>query len=585
MSPRRRGAVRAVLAVLVATLVAALAGCASMPTSGPVVTVGNVTAPTPDAGFAIAPRGPQRGASPTEIVQGFLDAMQATPIQTTTARQFLSTEFADAWDPQRETVTYSDLTPPHGSTVVTVDLQGANHLDAQGSWQGSASIADSQLHFAMVEEKGEWRISSAPNALIVPQSWFDDRFVQVSLYYFDPTGRILVPEPVFVPRGEQLATTLVRALVAGPSDTLAGVTRTFLPAGVSAGLSVPIDRAGVASVDLKGDLGQQSQHALHLMSAQLAWTLRQDDAIHAVRLSIGGRPVDQSDTGDQSGTGEVDVDTGAQYDPAGYATNDHLFGVAYGAAAEATPARLNPLPGPLGTASPALRSLAVSIDAAQAAAVTADGRELRSAPLQAGASATARLTGTDLLRPAWDFAGRLWDVDRTSHGAVVHVSDGSRMRRIVVPGVTGQDVRRFLVSRDGSRLVALVRHSDGDQVVVSRIRDSDQGKVLGASGTQVISDLGEGVRIRDIGWHSPTSVVTLQQLSGTALIRTLSVDGAVSGFPAVTLTVGDRLRGLAASPLASEPLYGVTSRALLDLSGNSGSTPLPGPVSMLGYVG
>lgn len=575
MSPRRRS----LLTVLMTAFALVLTACASMPTSGPVVKIAHVSTPTPDGGFAITPRGPQAGASPTEIVQGFLDAMQATPVQTSTAREFLAAEFADAWDPQRETVTYTDLTPPHGSTIVTVDLSEANHLDEQGVWRGTAGMADSQLHFAMVREKGQWRISSAPNALIVPQSWFDARFTQVSLYYFDPSGRILVPEPVFVPRGEQLATTLVRGLVAGPSDALTGVVRTFLPTGVSAGLSVPVDRNGVASVDLKGDLGQQSDHAVHLMSAQLAWTLRQDDSIQAIRLSIGGRPVDQSSNG------VIAVDTGAQYDPAGYASSARLFGIAAGAGVDATSEKLDPLPGPLGSGKPPLRTMAISLDAAQGAGVTADGRELRSGSLEQGATATVRLTGTDLLRPAWDFANRLWDVDRTSEGAVVHVSDGKRMRRIVVPGVTGQDVRRFLVSRDGSRLIALVRHSDGDQVVVSRIRSSDQGRVLGAVGTQVISDLGEGTRIRDIGWHSPTSVVTLQQLSGTALIRTLSVDGAVSGFPAVTLTVGDRLRALAASPLDSDTLYGVSSRSLVDLSGDTGSTSLPGSVTALGYVG
>ncbi|WGL51498.1 LpqB family beta-propeller domain-containing protein [Nocardioides sp. BP30] len=575
MSRRRRST----LIVLVSAVVLLLTGCASMPTSGPVVKIAHLTTPAPDSGFAITPRGPQKGASPTEIVQGFLDAMQATPVQTTTARQFLSSAFADAWDPQRETVTYSDLTPPHGSQVVTVDLSDANHLDAQGGWQGTAGMADSQLHFAMVQEKGEWRISSAPNALIVPQSWFDARFTQVSLYFFDPSGRILVPEPVFVPRGQQLATTLVRALVAGPSDALAGVARTFLPTGVSAGLSVPVDGNGVASVDLKGDPGQLSDHAVHLMSAQLAWTLRQDDSIEAIRLSIGDRPVDQT------GGGVIPVDTGAQYDPAGYDSSARLYGIVGGAAVEAASDKVAPLPGALGTGKPALRTVAVSLDTAQAAGVTSDGRALRSSLLEGGAAAKVRLTGTDLLRPAWDFAGRLWDVDRTAQGAVVHVSDGDRMRRIVVPGVTGQNVRRFLVSRDGSRLIALVRHGDGDEVVVSRIRSSDQGKVLGASGTQVISDLGDGARIRDIGWHSPTTVVTLQQLSGTALIRTLSVDGAVSGFPAVTLTVGDRLRNLAASPVAGENLYGVSASSLVDLSGDTGTTALAGPVTALGYAG
>ena len=57
----------------------------------------------------------------------------------------------------------------------------------------------------MAIENGEWRIAEAPDALIVPETWFEQRFRQVSLYFFDPSAQILVPEPVFVPRGDQLA--------------------------------------------------------------------------------------------------------------------------------------------------------------------------------------------------------------------------------------------------------------------------------------------------------------------------------------------------------------------------------------------
>ena len=31
--------------------------------------------------------------------------------------------------------------------------------------------------------------------------------------------------------------------------------------------------------------------------------------------------------------------------------------------------------------------------------------------------------GVDLLRPAWDFGGRLWEVDRRETGAIVYVLD------------------------------------------------------------------------------------------------------------------------------------------------------------------
>ncbi len=56
----------------------------------------------------------------------------------------------------------------------------------------------------MVPEDGEFRIAGPPDALIVPQSWYAQRFRQVSLYFFDPTSQVLVPDPVFVPRNADL---------------------------------------------------------------------------------------------------------------------------------------------------------------------------------------------------------------------------------------------------------------------------------------------------------------------------------------------------------------------------------------------
>ena len=68
---------------------ALLAGCVSMPTDGPVVEP-QVPAESEDApGYSYDPPPPRPGGSATEIVDGFLEAMKATPISTTVARQFL----------------------------------------------------------------------------------------------------------------------------------------------------------------------------------------------------------------------------------------------------------------------------------------------------------------------------------------------------------------------------------------------------------------------------------------------------------------------------------------------------------------
>ena len=89
-----------------------------------------------------------------------------------------------------------------------------------------------------------------------------------------------------------------------------------------------------------------------------------------------------------------------------------------------------------------------------------------------------------------------------------------------MPGVTGRDVTELLVSRDGSRLVAVVRGRKADSVVSNRIRHDMAGGILGFTPLQRIPLPEEGsTRIRDIGWRSPTSVSVLSDINDDARRR------------------------------------------------------------------
>ncbi len=66
---------------------ALLAGCVSMPTDGPVREPQVSVTPDDEPGIAFNPRPPRAGESAPEIVEGFLEAMKATPIGMTVARQ------------------------------------------------------------------------------------------------------------------------------------------------------------------------------------------------------------------------------------------------------------------------------------------------------------------------------------------------------------------------------------------------------------------------------------------------------------------------------------------------------------------
>ena len=80
----------------------------------------------------------------------------------------------------------------------------------------------------LVREKGEWRIDSPPDALVVGAAFFRGTFAAYKVYFYDNTGSVLVPRIVHLPRGEQTATNLVRARggdllrVPGPHPTRPG---------------------------------------------------------------------------------------------------------------------------------------------------------------------------------------------------------------------------------------------------------------------------------------------------------------------------------------------------------------------------
>ena len=91
--------------------VALLAGCATVPTSGP------VDRHTPQAtgvnsGVRIDPLPPADGASPLLVVEGFLHAMSVYQPDYAVARQYLTPSASAAWHPESGVQVYADGVPP-----------------------------------------------------------------------------------------------------------------------------------------------------------------------------------------------------------------------------------------------------------------------------------------------------------------------------------------------------------------------------------------------------------------------------------------------------------------------------------------
>lgn len=566
---------------LVVAVCALLTGCVQMPTEGPVEVPGVSVEAVDVPGISFDPRPPRPGDPAVDIVEGFLEAMKATPISMTVARQFLSREAADAWVPDQQIITYAERDTPTGGSSTTVEMKDVNVYDARGAWQRTRATRD--LDLGLVEEDGEWRIDQVPDALIVPESWFDDWYQRVSLYFFDPTSEVLVPEPVFVPRGEQAAPSLVRGLLTQPSVESQDVFRTYFPAGTR-GLSVPII-GGIAEVALSGDPDAIDEETARRMLAQLAWTLRQEPRISAIQLSVGDRAIAWP-----GGSTQVPVSAGSEYAPDGMRSTSQMYALDHGHVVTGTIGAFEPTLGPLGADAYGVRSLAVSISGSLVAAVSASGTDLVLAPTDApdGEVVAPVVGAVDLAVPAWDHRDRVWLLDRGAGRARVIVVVEGVASAVDVPGLTGRAVTRLLVSRDGSRMVAVLRGKRTDRVVAARIRHDAAGAILGFTPFRTLPLPAEGSpRIRDIAWRSPTSISVLDITGDVSQVRTISVDGA----PGEIVTGGTtRLRGrfreLVSAPVDDGEVFALAGRRARSLTSLDRTVPaLAEGITSLTYAG
>ncbi|WP_107772176.1 GerMN domain-containing protein [Nocardioides sediminis] len=568
----------------VLAVVLLLSACVRMPTDGPVTEVQTSTEVSSPPGIGFDPRPPQPGESAVEIVAHFLEAMKATPITTSVARQFLSQDAQQSWQPDDAIVTYGELGDPVGGDLtVQVPMSSINVYDDRGAWQRSRDGVT--MEFSLTSEDGEWRISEVPDALVVPESWFETLYRRASLYLFDPTAGILVPEPVYVPEGEQVASALVPGLL--PHEgTDPRVARTFFPPGFSTSGPVPITSAGIAEVSLDGDPEAVDEVVGQLMLTQLIWTLRQEPRIRAVQLTIGDREL-----GLPGGATQVDLDVGSAYDPTGAQSTGDVFGLVDGRVVRGAASSLLATSGPMGTERLGIRSIGVNLEGSRVAGVSGDGTGVLVAPVddEEGTAVQVVSGAGDLLPPAWDFADRMWLLDRAGGRAQVLVVTGTRARSVQVPGVSGRDVEQLLVSRDGSRLVAVVAGADGDRVVAARVLHGDAGRVLGATRARRLAYQPDASgQVRDIAWRTPTTVSVLSDITDDlSQVRTVSVDGA----PGEVVTSGSsRVRGafrhLVGSPVEGAEVYVVAGREIIDLTAPTRPlSALPAGLTSLTYAG
>jgi Lipoprotein LpqB beta-propeller domain/Sporulation and spore germination len=566
-------------------LVSALTGCVEIPDGGAVHNADDAGAVIGEAEGRYVPRAPQEHESAPDIVTHFLEAMTARPMSVAVAREFLTKSAAESWNPEDGYLVYESKSAPEGDADLEVSLTGVNRFDSRGQWTGTPPGRTRRLGFAMEKTGGEWRIASAPDALVVSADWFASQARPMSIYYFDPAALTLVPEPVFVPQGDQQATLLIQALLEGPTDPR--IERTFVPEGTSLNLSVTVSPGGIADIPLRGDLSELPLETLEKMEVQFAWTLHQVSSITEIRITVGGHPLPLP--GD---TSNFSVYTGSNYDPAGTNARGEIYGLSDGLAMRVLDGKPQTLlGGPFGQRRYGLRDVSVDLDANQVAGVTEDGQQviLASVAETDGLAPRTIISGAvDILHPAWDLSHRMWVLDRRHGDAAVSVFVNDRLVSVDVPGITGHDAIDFLVSRDGTRIVATIRGRGSDRIVMSRTFTAGPKSTVHATRAQtIVEGKGEQLRIRDIGWRAPTEIYYLKALAGRqSELLSAIVDGSPVQFDpnAVSSIPGDLGAKVISSPRQEERPYLQKPAGGFE-SIVAGSPPLAADASALHYVG
>ena len=256
------------------------------------------------------------------------------------------------WSTRRRAITES-------GNVVSVSLSELGRLNARGSWT-TAPTGDSTFisSFRLEQVDDEWRISNPAPGTLINVDYFkryygprQDQVDPFSLYFVDPTQKVLTPDPVHLVLGDTTATALVGDLLLGPSPELAGVATTVVPAGTQLEAAVSVSTTGVAEIPLSAEFLQLSEEDRSLFAAQLAWTLRQVPGIRSVAITVDGAAVQIKGQKD-----EFSVDRFAGLDPADVIGDRSLYALAKTGLVAVEPTEVTSVPGPAGQSARLARS-------------------------------------------------------------------------------------------------------------------------------------------------------------------------------------------------------------------------------------
>jgi len=564
---------RRLLSVLLAGLIGVLPGCAGVPDSSAPQAIGTVERPTPKQ----LPE-PNPAMNPEQLLREFLKATADPSNRHLAARQFLTDSASKDWDDQGSALLIDKVvfTETRSTDKVSVTMQA----DILGSISdlGVFETGDGKLPdpgpIELVQTPDGWRINRLPNGVFLDWQQFQAAYKRYTLYFVDPTGKTVVPDPRYVAVSEPdtLATELVNKLIAGPRPEMAKAVKNLL--GPPLKLRGPVTRAdggktgvgrgyGGARVDLE-NLTTTDPASRLLAAAQLIWTLARSDVNGPYLINVDGAPLDDRFVDGWKATDVAATDPGAVD---GASAGVHaLMGGSLMVLDGQQAARL---PGSFGTMTD-LRAATISRSGRDVAAVA--GPPDAAASLWIGPNDGQAVQATDgrtLSRPSWALDGAVWVVvDGNSVVRVIREEASGQPALIPVDSaaVTSRypgSISELQVSRDGTRVAMVIE----GQVVLAGVEQTPGGEFALTYPRRIGFGLGKSVV--SLSWRTGDDMVVTRS-DPAHPVSYVNLDGVNSDGPSNNLVMP--VSAVAANPSA---VYVADARGILQLlatSAESGQT-------------
>jgi len=438
-------------------LVLALTACGGLPTSGPVNAGRQVSEDESGGEVVFLPDGPAPDATPQQIVEGFIAAGSGPRGNWETAKEFLAPEFT-TWDPRAGVTIYSpgdrSLEEVSASEFV-LSVAPVATVDAVGELSTPGEPGEILLGFSLAQQSdGQWRITKAPDGIVLDRNRFGVVYGAYSLQFFDPTWTYLVPDERWFPR-LYARTNIAEALVdGGPSPWLAASVATAFTDGARLAVATVPLSADVAQVTLEEGARGLDRAVLDRMQTQLEGSLEAAN-VDAVDMLVDGQLLAAE---------AVPVRT-TRVDARPLVRTQDAFGFASGTTIEEIAG--------LSEAVVQVDATDIEVDASRSVAAV---REATGAVVRvSGDGGIVEVDDrTGLVAPSIDPLGYIWSVPSGAPSAVLATGPSGAAIDIPAAWTGAAQVLAQRVSRDGTRLAAVVRAGDGYALWVAGIvRDRD----------------------------------------------------------------------------------------------------------------